>query len=163
MARRFRKACDEILDEAGSLARRAAEAETAKRALRENLAARTALCERVESLDDTAAPSALDNAVAAWHRLAPMSGDLSGDMTGDLTGDQGAAVARRFKLACEKATARRELRGAREASQAKLEAVVIKGQGLAAPQPPPPRKTWQAPRGRPGPPPPLAPRHSPCL
>src|SRR2546428_7238081 len=136
MARRFRKACDEILDEAGSLSRRAAEAETAKRALRENLAARTALCERVESLDDTAAPSALDNAVAAWHRLAPMSGDLSGD--------QGAAVARRFKLACEKATARRELRGAREASQAKLEAVVIEAEALAAAEPVPAEETWQA-------------------
>ena len=144
MARRFRKACDEILDEAGSLSRRAAEAETAKRALRENLAARTALCERVESLDDTAAPSALDNAVAAWHRLAPMSGDLSGDMTGDLTGDQGAAVARRFKLACEKATARRELRAAREASQTKLEAVVIEAEALAAAEPVPAEKTWQA-------------------
>src|SRR5213594_2518686 len=113
VARRFHKACDEILDEAGSLARREDEAETARRALQEHLAVRTALCERVEGLDDTAAPSALDDAVAEWHRLAPM------------TDDQVAALVRRFRLGCEKATARRQQRVAREALRAKLEAVVV--------------------------------------
>src|SRR5438105_3521830 len=72
VAQRFHKACGEILDEAGSLARRQDHAETARRALQESLAARTALCERVERLDDTAAPSAVDETIAAWRRLPPV-------------------------------------------------------------------------------------------
>src|SRR2546425_2623566 len=75
VARRFQKACDTILDEARSLARFQDGAETRRRALQENLAARTALCERVERLDDAAAPTALDDAIAAWHRLAAISDD----------------------------------------------------------------------------------------
>ncbi len=132
VARRFHKACDEILDEAGSLARRQNEAETARRALQENLAVRTALCERVEGLDDTAAPSALDDTIAEWHRLAPV------------TDDQVAALVRRFRLGCEKATARRQQRVAREALRAKLEAVVVDAEALATAVPVPAEKTWLA-------------------
>ena len=65
VAQRFHKVCDEILDEAGRLARRQDEADTATRALQESLAVRTALCERVERLDDSAPPGALDDTVAA--------------------------------------------------------------------------------------------------
>src|SRR3989441_5378817 len=132
VAHRFHKACDEILDEAGSLARREDEAETARRALQENLAVRTSLCERAEGLDDTAAPSALDDMVAAWHRLAPV------------TDDRVAALARRFRLACENATARRQQRAARQALLAKLEAVIVEAEALAAAVPVPAEKTWQA-------------------
>src|SRR5207244_2738560 len=132
LARRFHKACDEILDEAGSRARREGEAETARRALQENLAARTSLCERVEGFDDTAAPSALDDAVAEWHRLAPV------------TDDQVAALARRFQLGCEHAKVRRQQRAAREALLAKLEAVVVEAEALATALPVPAEKTWQA-------------------
>ena len=132
VAHRFHKACDEILDEAGSRARREDEAETVRRALQENLAVRTSLCERVEGLDDTAAPSALDDTVAAWDRLAPV------------TDDRVAALARRFRLACENATARRQQRGARQALLAKLEAVVVEAEALAAAVPVPAEKTWQA-------------------
>src|SRR5204862_404365 len=132
VAHRFHKACDEILDEAGSRARREDEAETARRALQENLAVRTSLCERVEGLDDTAAPSALDDTVAAWDRLAPV------------TDDGVAALARRLRLACANATARRQQRGARQALLAKLEAVVVEAEALAAAVPVPAEKTWQA-------------------
>ena len=132
VARRFHKACNEILDEAGSLERRQNEAETARHALQENLAVRTALCERVEGLDDTAAPSALDDTIAEWHRLAPV------------TDDQVAALVRRFRLGCEKATARRQQRVAREALRAKLEAVVVDAEALATTVPVPAEKTWQA-------------------
>jgi len=125
------KACDEILDEAGSLLRRAAEAETAKRALRENLAARTALCERVESLDDTAArvPS-VTRLLLRGTASRPCPATRPATLTGDLTGDQGAAVARRFELACEKATARRELRGAREGVAGEARGGRHRGRGL---------------------------------
>jgi hypothetical protein len=132
VGRRFHKACEETLDEAGSLARRRAETETAKSALQENLAARTALCERVEGLDDAAAPNALDDAIAAWHRLAPVKDG------------QDPAVARRFRLACENATAHRQRRIAREALHAKLEAVVVEAEALATTEPLPAEKTWQA-------------------
>ena len=132
VARRFQRACDTILDEAGSLARRQDDAETRRRALQENLEVRTSLCERVERLDDTAAPSVLDDAVAAWHRLAPVSDE------------QVAALARRFQLACEKATARRQQRVAREAFEAKLEAVVVEAEALATALPVPAEKMWQA-------------------
>jgi len=132
VARRFHKACEATLADAGSLARRRADAETAKSALQEDLAARTALCERVEGLADAAARSALDDAVAAWQRLAPV------------TNDQDAAVARRFRLACESATARHQRWTAREALRAKLEAVVVEAEALAAAAPLPAEETWQA-------------------
>jgi Domain of Unknown Function (DUF349) len=132
VARRFHKACDDILDQAGSLARRQAEAENAARALQDSLAARTSLCARVEGLDDTAAANALEDAIDAWHRLAP------------LTDEQVAAVARRFQLACEKARARRASRIAREALQANLEAVVVEAEALATAEPSDAGKTWEA-------------------
>src|SRR3989442_149095 len=132
VARRFHKTCDEILDEAGSRARRRDEVETARRALQENLAVRTSLCERVERLDDTAAPSALDDTVAAWRPLPPGSDD------------QVTALARRFQLACEKATARRQQRVAREALRANLEMLVVEAEALATAVPVPAEKTWQA-------------------
>jgi len=132
VAQRFQEACDSVLDEAGSLARRRDEAETRRRAVQENLAARTVLCERVERLDDAAAPSTLDDAIAAWHRLEPVSDE------------QAAALARRFQLGCEKATARRQQRIAREAFEAKLEAVVVEAEALAAALPVPAEKMWQA-------------------
>jgi hypothetical protein len=131
VARRFHKACEEILDQAGSAARRQAEAESARRALEENVAARTSLCERVERLDDTATPSALDDAVAAWRRLAAVSDS------------QVAALARRFQLACETATARLQKRVATEELRAKLAVVVVEAEALAAAEPPPAEKTWQ--------------------
>src|SRR5207253_5283436 len=132
VGQRFHRACGEILDGAGSLARRQDHAETARRALQESLAARTALCERVERLDDTAAPSAVDETIAAWRRLPPV------------IGDEAAALARRFQLGCEKATARRQERVARQALLANLEAVVIEAEALATAVPVPTDKTWQA-------------------
>jgi uncharacterized protein DUF349 len=132
VARRFQKACETILDEAGSLARRRDEAETRTRAVEEGIALRTALCERVERLDDTAPAGALDEAIAAWQHL-PAAPD-----------DQRAALARRFQLACEKAMARREQRAAREATAAQLEALVVEAEALATALPVPGEKTWQA-------------------
>lgn len=132
VAHRFRKACDEILDEAASLARRQAAAETATRALEESLAMRTALCESVERLDDAAPPTELDNTVAAWRRLPPV------------TGDEVAALALRFQMACEKATARRQQRVARQALLVNVEAVVVEAEALATAVPVPAEKTWQA-------------------
>ena len=129
---RFRKACDEILDEAASLARRQAAAETAARALAESLAMRTALCESVERLDETAPPSELDDAIAAWRRLQPA------------TGDEVTPLAQRFRVACEKATARRQQRVARQTLFAKLEAVVVEAEALAIAVPVAAEKAWQA-------------------
>src|SRR5579862_5278485 len=131
VAHRFRKACDEILEEAASLARRQDHAETVRRALDEAVTARSALCERVERLDDTAPPSELDDAIAAWRRLPPV------------TGDEVAALARRFQLACEKATARRQKQVTRQAALASLEAVVVEAEALATAVPVPAEKTWQ--------------------
>jgi Domain of Unknown Function (DUF349) len=132
LARRFDRACHETLDEAGSLARRQAETATARSALQENLAARTALCERVEALDDAAAENALDDAIAAWQRFPPVQEG------------QDVALARRFRLACEKATAHRQRRSAREALRAKLEAVVVEAEALASAEPLPAGKAWDA-------------------
>jgi hypothetical protein len=132
VARRFHKACEDILDQAGSLARRQAEAETSTRALEDNLAARTALCVRVEKLDDTAGANALDDAIAAWHGLAP------------LRDERVAALARRFQLACENADARRTSRIAHDAQAAQLEAVVVEAEALATAEPVPAGKMWEA-------------------
>jgi len=128
VARRFEKACEEIRDAAGSLARRRAESEGASREVEKNLAARTALCERVERLDDAAA---LDDAIAAWQRLAPV-------------GDRGAALARRFRTACERARERLEQRTARESVRAKVDAVVVDAEALAADPSSPAEKAWHA-------------------
>src|SRR5205085_12160319 len=53
-------------------------------------------------------------------------------------------LARRFALAREKATARREHRIAHQAVQAKLEALVVEAEALAVTAPLPTEKAWQA-------------------
>ena len=53
-------------------------------------------------------------------------------------------MARRFRLGCEKATARRQQRVAREGLLANLEAVAVEAEALATAVPLPPEKTWQA-------------------
>jgi hypothetical protein len=132
LAHRFAKACEATLVDAGSLARRRAEAEAARSALEESLAARVALCARVDALDGAGIPSALDAAVAAWSRLTPLSDD------------RGTEVARRFRIACENATARHQQWAALAEVRSQLEAVVVEAESLAAATPVPGRRVWQA-------------------
>ncbi len=130
VAEAFTKACDAILQDAASVARRRAEADHAVMALEENVAARTALCERVEALDGADAPRALADARAEWTRLPP------------LPGEQGAALRQRFHLACEACAARHQEWLAAEALHAELAQVVVEAEALADAAPPPKSKQW---------------------
>src|SRR5262249_18833734 len=113
-------------------ARRRAEAEQARTAVDEGLAAREALCARVEAIEGDDAVRALDEARAAWTRLAP------------LTDERGAPLARRFHVACEACRARHEHLLARDRQRADLESVVTEAEALAAAEATPAAKARRA-------------------
>jgi hypothetical protein len=127
----FAAACDAILEDAGSLARRHAAAEQARAAIAESLAARAALCERVEAdAGDAGTPRALGEVRAAWSRLAPVPDD------------EGVPLWRRFSAACEAAAARHQAWRANEARVAELARAVDEAEALAD-APGPASKAWK--------------------
>jgi hypothetical protein len=132
VAERFTTACAAILRDAASLARRRADADQVKIAFEESVAVRTALCERVEALDGADAPRELGEARAAWNRLPPVPDE------------PGAALRRRFDLACERCTGRHREWLAAEAVRAELERLVAEAEALAESASPPKAKRWRA-------------------
>jgi len=132
VARRFRVACDEILDRAAAIARRRAAADRDQSAHEEAVAARIALCERIEALDGEDALRDLEQAGAAWSRL-PALGD-----------EEDAPLARRFAAAGAACAARHERWLAGANLRAVLEAMVAEAEGLADATPPPAPKRWKA-------------------
>ncbi len=128
-AARFAAACEAILEAAASVARREAEVESAQTAVRTNLAARSALCERVEGLEGPDALRALADARAEWERLPPLSDD---------------GLTRRFAQACEACELRRQRWLADEGQRAELVALVEEAEALAASTPVPAAKRWRA-------------------
>jgi hypothetical protein len=129
---RFTAACETILQNAASVARREAYADEARAALEESLAARRELCERVEALDGADALPDLEHARAAWSRLSP------------LPPEEGAALAKRFTLAGESCTARHERWLARAAQRAALDALIAEAETLADASPLPDGQSWKA-------------------
>ncbi len=137
VAEPFAAACDEILRNAGSLARRRAEADEVRLAFEETVAARTALCERVDAIDGPEALPALADVRAEWDRLAPVSGDAGG------------ALSRRFAQACDRCAERHRRWLAAEAQRAELERIVGEVEALgddAAPLPS--AQAWKTLEGR---------------
>jgi hypothetical protein len=130
VAEPFRAACDAILTEAATVARRRADAEHAERALAEGLAARTVLCERVESLDGADVPRGVADAREAWKRLPPVPGE------------QGAELWHRFSLACEQCAARHREWLAAEALRADLTLLVEQAEALVDSRAVPTSKQW---------------------
>ncbi len=132
VAEPFDKTCEDILRDAGSLARRRAEADAVRSVLDEGVVARQALCERVETLDGADAARDLATARAAWDRLPPVAGE------------QGVALARRFALACEACGVRHQRRLAANAQRANLEAIAADAEALAGSSPLPSAQAWKA-------------------
>src|SRR5688572_6341245 len=132
VSQRFAAACEAILADADVLERRREEVERARLAEEENLAAREELCAHVEALDAAGAPQELARARSAWRAPAPLSGE------------HGAALERRFALACDEAEARHRRHEAADARRARLEAVVAEAEALATETPVPPAKAWRA-------------------
>lgn len=132
VAERFMAACDAVLEDAARLARRRLDAERVRSTLEANLAAHTALCERVERLDGADALRHLEEGRAAWGRLSPLAGEESMD------------VSRRFTRGCEAAAARYEQWRTHDAHRARREALVEQAEALAAASPPPATGAWNA-------------------
>src|SRR5262249_27084055 len=130
VAEPFRAVCEAILHEAASLARRRAEADQATHTLEQALAARTALCERIEALDGADVPRDLAAARATWNRLPPVPDDL------------GAALRRRFDQACEHCAARPQEWLDAEGVGAELAELVADAEALADSSPLPTSKRW---------------------
>ena len=135
-AARFAASSAAILESAASLARRRAEVEPAEDERHASLAARRALCERVEGLEGADAPRALADARAEWGRLSPAPED------------EGPALARRFAQAGEACEARHQRWLAAEGQQAQLVALVEEAEALAVATPVPAAKRWRALAGR---------------
>jgi hypothetical protein len=132
VAERFASACATILEEARSLERRRAHTDHARAAREQSLAARAALCERVEALDGPDVPRELEAARTAWNGLAPVPDDA------------GAVVARRFGEACRAAEARHRRWRAAHGVVVELAALVEEAEALAGATPLPAAKRWRA-------------------
>jgi hypothetical protein len=132
VAQRFASACEAILEDAASLMRREVAADHVRLAIEEGLAARRTLCERVEALDGEDARAGLDEARAAWARLAP------------LTEGRAAGLAGRFARASDACTERYEHWRAARVLHVDLVRVVEDAEALAEADPIAPPKAWQA-------------------
>jgi hypothetical protein len=131
----FHAACEAILRESAGVARRRAEADHARTALAEGIAARRALCERIEALIESTADDAshaVQEAHAEWDRLPALPGEPGGELR------------RRFLAACERHAARQRESMAAGAALAELEAVVQEVEALADAASAPSSKTWKA-------------------
>src|SRR6185369_4391060 len=132
VAHRFDAACSTILANAASLARRWAEAEHAKTAVAENLAARDALCVRVDAIDGAEARRELAEARADWDRLAPVPGERANALT------------HRFARAVEACHARHRTWRAGAGLKAQLDGLAAEAEGLARATAVPKPRAWQA-------------------
>jgi hypothetical protein len=132
VAQRFRSAADAILADAAGSAQRRAEVEHARQTVEESLAARQALCERIEALERADVPRALADARAAWARLAPVPADRA------------AALGRRLDVACREAETRHRRWRAREDGRVHLVSLVEEIERLANESPIPKAKRWHA-------------------
>lgn len=132
VAQRFDAACSTILANAASLARRWAEVEHSKEALAENLAAREALCVRVDAIDGADARREIADARGAWDRLAPVSGERAN------------ALARRFTRAVEDAHARHRAWRAEHGLRVQLERLAGDAEALASRDALPKARDWHA-------------------
>jgi hypothetical protein len=132
VAARFDAAADAILADAALLDRRRSEVDHAVQAIEENLAARAALCERVEALAGADVPLHLAEARAAWGGLAPVSDARS------------AALERRFVHAVEQCEERHRAWQAAETLRAEREAVLAEAEAMADGSPPAKAKAWRA-------------------
>jgi hypothetical protein len=132
VAAQFAAACEAVLRDATSVARRQAEVDRVRRALEEGLAARATLCERVEGLEAADVERALADARRAWNALPPLSGE------------QGAALQQRFSRACDLAAARHRARRTAATQRADLEALVAEAEALADAPQPAAAKAWKA-------------------
>src|SRR5262249_50150295 len=132
----FLAACDVTVREAEAVARRRAEADHARTAIEENVAARAALCDRIEALARSeagpAATADLEQARAEWSRLPPPPDQWGGELR------------RRFGTACERLADRARERMAAEAVRSELEALVQEAESLAGTTPVTSPKTWKA-------------------
>jgi hypothetical protein len=132
VAQQFAAASEAILADAAALDRRLAEVDHAQMAFEDNLAARAALCARVESLDGAEALRELAEAGAAWRRLGPVPGE------------RGESLARRFAQAGEECERRHERWSADEKVRAERHALVVEAEALAGTTPPPKARAWKA-------------------
>ena len=132
VAQQFAAAGDAILADAAARDRRLAEVDHAHTVLEDRLAARSALCERVEALDGSDALRDLADARAAWQRLVPVPGER----------DEG--LARRFAQAGDECERRHERWRTGEHLRAERTALVVEAEALAGTTPPPKAKAWKA-------------------
>jgi Domain of Unknown Function (DUF349) len=136
VAEPFQTACDAILREATAVTRRRAEADNVRTVLEDSIAARTALCERIEARGGSdAGPEAardLEDARAQWNRLPPVHDA------------RGRELQKRFTIACERLDARKREAIAADAVRDELEMLVRDAEALASATPPPASKAWKA-------------------
>src|SRR5262245_16724718 len=132
VAAQFAAACEAVLRDATSLARRQAELDHARDTLEQGLAVRTALCARVEALEGPDLDREVTEARRTWPSLEP------------LAGEQAAAVQRRFARACEDALTGHRARSSAETQRASLEQLVAEAEGLGSALQPPAATAWQA-------------------
>jgi hypothetical protein len=132
VAERFRNAVETIRAEAAGSAQHRAEVEHARQTVAESLAARTALCERIETVDGADVPRAIVDARATWSRLAPVPAA------------QSAALGRRLDVAVREADARHRAWRARQDRRGQLEALLDEANRLADETPIPKAKRWYA-------------------
>lgn len=129
IAERFVAACDALLAEAAGLLHR--EREQADERARHDaaLAARAALCARVEALADS---DALDALRTEWRALPPIAGE------------DAAALARRFAAACDRHVTREERQHSRDDALAALGALAGEAEQLAETGALPATHPWRA-------------------
>jgi hypothetical protein len=131
VAEPFATACAAVLDDAAGLERRMAAADHVRMAHDENVAARTALCEQVETLDGADAGRALAAARTEWSRLP------------HLADEDGAALWRRFSAAAEECAARHRRWVASDRVRAGVATLVEEAEAMAGEAQTPKPKRWK--------------------
>ncbi len=132
VAEQFAAACEVVLRDANSVARRQAELDRERAAHDDALAARTALCERIEALEGPEADRALADARSTWATLPSLSGPRA------------AALQERFARACERAGERHGAWRSAATLHADLAGLIAEAEALAEGPRSPAAKTWRA-------------------
>ncbi len=122
---RFHAARQAIVAEVARQEERRLEKEERKAELQENLAARVALCEKVESLDGETALQGLRNARAAWQALEPLRAPSEGEDS------EAKELATRFARAVERCETGYESARAEQGFQIQLEKLLADADKLA--------------------------------
>jgi hypothetical protein len=120
---RFEQACNRVFEELTRRDRLRVERERLDAELAENLAARRALCERVEALEGESALRELARARAEWGRIEPVPEGVGEG--------EGVILAKRFTEAGEGCQVRHERWRARDTFQSKLEALTVEAEQVA--------------------------------